>query len=438
MPVNYSIPSWLEQTPDVAGKFLSGVQVGAAIGEARNKLAAQQQQFAVEAQQKQDQITASALKEAQELNVQKAYNDQQISLKQQALQIADQKVGQETLKAAHQYQAQQQYKTDFADYKASNPDATDEEAARASMFKNIGMFGSGGGSVATALHSANRGGAPTTSVVTDSAGRSHTLARIPGSLAFTDLDRGGATGGDWQDRHDLTRKEKLQDRQFSSIDRKLTAAQKALDETPEPDPKSLILTKEYQQKKQRVADLSAQMDKLSGGTQSNQTPPTDEEAPPEATTTQQPLKVTGVRLKASEPAQAPTQAAPVEAPAQTVTPAARQVIRPQAQATTPAELPTSMVQETPLKVGKQPALGTDNSAAQMTQMAQEGTKRNISNMSAAKLRNAAEALGITVYDDPDGTFRVKTGGYDLGKKMSRKKVEQMIYDAANEQQVTLQ
>ncbi len=146
----YSLPPQLQQgAPDVAQKFLSGVQLGASIGEAKNRLAQSQQQFAVEAQQKQDQITASALKEAQELQVSKAYNDQQISLKQQALEIADKKVGAETIKAARQFQAQQSYQRDFQDELQRNG-GNQDAAAKTAMFKNLGMFGTGAGAATAA------------------------------------------------------------------------------------------------------------------------------------------------------------------------------------------------------------------------------------------------------------------------------------------------
>jgi hypothetical protein len=141
---NYTLPSWLQSDPTVPAKnWLTGVQVGAAIGEAKKKLAAQQQQFAVEAQQKQDQLTASALKEAQELQVSKAYNDQQVSLKQQQLKIADEKVGAEIQKAARQFQAQQAYQKDFESGVQSG--LSEDEAAKSAMFKNLSMFGSGTG-----------------------------------------------------------------------------------------------------------------------------------------------------------------------------------------------------------------------------------------------------------------------------------------------------
>jgi hypothetical protein len=146
----YSLPPQLQQgAPDVAQKFLSGVQLGASIGEAKNRLAQSQQQFAVEAQQKQDQITASALKEAQELAVSKAYNDQQISLKQQALEIADKKVGAETIKAARQFQAQQAYQKDFQDLVSTG--MSEDDAAKSAMFRNLGMFGTGAGGGAAAM-----------------------------------------------------------------------------------------------------------------------------------------------------------------------------------------------------------------------------------------------------------------------------------------------
>ena len=147
--MNYPLPSWLETSPnDVANKFVSGLQIGAQLGEARNRLAQQAQQSSIENQVTQEKLAASAMQQAQELQVKKAYEDQQVQLAQQKIAAAQQKVGLETQKAARQFQAQQQYQKDLQE--GLDMGLSDEEAARSSYFKNLVQFGSPAG-VASAM-----------------------------------------------------------------------------------------------------------------------------------------------------------------------------------------------------------------------------------------------------------------------------------------------
>ncbi len=149
MPSQFPLPSWLETRPDdIANKFATGVQIGAQLGEAKNRLAQQAQQSAVENQVTQDRMMASALQSQQELQVKKAYEDQQVSLAQQKIQAAQAKVGLETAKAARQFQAQQAYQRDYQ--AGIDMDLTPDEAARASYFKNLVQSGSPA-SVASAM-----------------------------------------------------------------------------------------------------------------------------------------------------------------------------------------------------------------------------------------------------------------------------------------------
>ena len=149
MPVSYPLPSWLQASPtDVANKFVSGLQIGAQLGEARNRLAHQAQQSSIENQVTQEKLAASAMQQAQELQVKKAYEDQQVQLAQQKIAAAQQKVGLETAKAARQFQAQQAYQRDYQ--AGLDMELEPEEAARASYFKNLVQFGSPAG-VASAM-----------------------------------------------------------------------------------------------------------------------------------------------------------------------------------------------------------------------------------------------------------------------------------------------
>ncbi len=188
----YQIPSWLQTSPEDSVKnYVSGLQIGAQLGEARNKLAQQAQQSAVENEVTATKLAQSAMQQQQELQVKKAYEDQQLSLKAQQVQAAQAKVQNETMKAAHQFQAQQSFQKDYQD--ALDSGMSPDEASRGAVFKNIGMFGTGA-AMASAIKAPNtRGGAPTTTVLTGADGRKHAMAYIPGSLAATDLDRGTPT-----------------------------------------------------------------------------------------------------------------------------------------------------------------------------------------------------------------------------------------------------
>lgn len=144
MATDYPLPSWIQTHPDdVANKFVSGLQIGATLGEARNRLQQQANQSAVENQLQQDKLTASTIQQTQELQVKKAYEDQQVSLATQKLDAAKQKIGLETMKAARQFQAQQSYQKDYQD--ALDSGLSKDEAAKGAMFKNLGMFSSGTG-----------------------------------------------------------------------------------------------------------------------------------------------------------------------------------------------------------------------------------------------------------------------------------------------------
>ncbi len=177
----YALPSWLETHPDdIANKFVSGVQIGAQLGEARNKLAQQAQQSAVENQITQDKLAASTLEQAQQLKVQQAYNDQQISLKQQQVEAAQQKVQNETLKAARMFQAQQGYQKDLQS--GLDMGLPQDEAVKASFFKNL-MPVVGGTAGASAIRGmTDRSSIPQTMDVPDIGGKQHRyIYRGPGS-----------------------------------------------------------------------------------------------------------------------------------------------------------------------------------------------------------------------------------------------------------------
>ncbi len=190
MPGQYQIPSWLETSPnDVANKFATGVQIGAQLGEARNRLAQQAQQSAVETQVTQDKLAASMLQQQQELNVKKAYEDQQVALAQQKIQAAQAKVGLETVKAARQFQAQQAYQKDYQ--AGLDMGLPEDEAARGSYFKNLVQFGSPA-SQASAMRPGKSSLAQVPQFMTSPSGAEIAYNPASGHFARTDTFRGNA------------------------------------------------------------------------------------------------------------------------------------------------------------------------------------------------------------------------------------------------------
>jgi hypothetical protein len=477
---NYSLPSWLEGDPTASAKnWLSGVQIGAAIGEAKNKLKAQQQQFAVEAQQKQDQVTASALKEAQELQVSKAYNDQQVSLKQQQLKIADEKVGAEIQKAARQFQAQQAYQKDFESGVQSG--LSEDEAAKSAMFKNLSMFGStGGGAMARSLtRGQNQAGMP--QFVTDPVSGAR-LAANPVTGRFIHLQQPKTTGNnlDWLSRHDMTRSEKLQDMQVQQLTKRRDAMQKIHDadeqgamasESQSKEPMSQRKAATYRTRQQQIDALDNQISSLLRGSQDWQgdytpvqrgqaqpsggstgvydfdpksggliprqsAPPSQEEAPKrfedeilneilqQYPDSDQKVSQGNQSQQTESPA---TQAAPADVQSQ-----------PQVKAD-----PTTQAapQESPLSVTKARPLGYDTSSTIATTQDRDRTKRSLSAMSAQKLMQAAKAIGLDweIYYDGGDAFRYNDHKSTARpKSLKRSKLESLIRDAADEKQLVIQ
>jgi len=213
MAQSYNLPSWLETQPgDIAKQFVSGLQVGAQLGEARNKLAASQQQAAMETQVKQQQLEANTLQQAQELQVSKAYKDQQIALQQQQIEAAQQKVALATAQAARQFQFQKSYQNRYGELVASGK--TPDESSRISMFENLPMFGTGAGAASAIRGVGNtQADIPQTMKFTDEKGNTHNiLFRGKGSTTH-DLDSKSNAGEVWQQHHDIVRSEKESDTQ---------------------------------------------------------------------------------------------------------------------------------------------------------------------------------------------------------------------------------
>lgn len=89
MPSEFSIPPWLDTRQyDPVGTFMRAYQTGAQISEAQTRLAEQQRQANMEAQARQEQLQQTALHDMVNIQVQKAYHDQQASLENERLKEA--------------------------------------------------------------------------------------------------------------------------------------------------------------------------------------------------------------------------------------------------------------------------------------------------------------------------------------------------------------
>jgi hypothetical protein len=81
MPI---IAPWLK-APDIAEDYLRGLALGQQAADTRQRLAAEQQRTAMEAQARQDTLQREALQEQQRIAIEKAYRDSEIGLQQQRL-----------------------------------------------------------------------------------------------------------------------------------------------------------------------------------------------------------------------------------------------------------------------------------------------------------------------------------------------------------------
>jgi len=314
MPTAYQIPEWLQTSPnDVATKFVSGLQIGAQLGEARNRLAQQAQQSAVENQVTQDKLASSMLQQQQELAVKKAYEDQQVNLAQQKIQAAQAKVGLETAKAARQFQAQKAYQTD---YQAGLDIGLDtEEAARASYFKNLVQFGSPAGA-ASAMRAPKNNAAQVPQIMTTPRGTEVAYNPGTGHFAVTDRAASKAPAANAFDRMD-----------YAALQRELGQLQKA-----NADPTAALMDKAgTEQRNARIQAITQQLQRIKSGASGAPASalPTggesDWDAPyggtpaPAAAPTKAPLKVSNFTVSNSAPAaSAPPAAAPAPTAAATI------------------------------------------------------------------------------------------------------------------------
>ena len=111
MPASYPIPPWLQTKPsDAAETFISAYHAGATVNIAKARLAQEQQQMEMEMQAKREAQAQQALRQQQELAMEKARTQAEIGLKQSALDQAQQKIKLTADAAARKYAAQEQYR----------------------------------------------------------------------------------------------------------------------------------------------------------------------------------------------------------------------------------------------------------------------------------------------------------------------------------------
>lgn len=134
------IPSFgsFAQTPNLASSFLGGAKLSADIAQDAARLQLQRQQLAQEAQQAQMQMQAKeaqaerqALRDQQEMEMEKAYKDAQIGLRQRELQGEEQVLQFKTQEAVQKSMAQQMYQSEAQKLidGGSNPQEAYQQAA---------------------------------------------------------------------------------------------------------------------------------------------------------------------------------------------------------------------------------------------------------------------------------------------------------------------
>jgi len=93
------IAPWLK-APDIAGEYLRGLAIGQQASQAQQRLQAEMERTAMEAEVRANTLKQQALQDAQRIQVTKAYHDAEIGLKQQQLQEVAQVNAQKTRQAA--------------------------------------------------------------------------------------------------------------------------------------------------------------------------------------------------------------------------------------------------------------------------------------------------------------------------------------------------
>src|ERR1051325_7558478 len=103
----YPIPNWLHGPPDPAQILLHSQQIGAEIAAQRARLQQQAQLEQIKLELEQEHEDRQSRQKQQELEIQKSYDEQQVGLRQKALEEAQQRIDQQVKAASQKYAAQQ-------------------------------------------------------------------------------------------------------------------------------------------------------------------------------------------------------------------------------------------------------------------------------------------------------------------------------------------
>lgn len=107
---NYPIPPWIRPPQNLAGEYAAGAALGAKIAMERERANQERQMFAIETQVRSEQAHQRALEHQQELQVEKAYHDQQLALRDRALAQQQTVIAVKNQQTARQFAAQQRFR----------------------------------------------------------------------------------------------------------------------------------------------------------------------------------------------------------------------------------------------------------------------------------------------------------------------------------------
>lgn len=111
---NYAIPPWLQPKSNPGEEYITAYRAGSAIAAEKAQLAQRAEEAGMQAQIRQQQLAQESRENAQRIEVESAYRSQQIGLRKQALDQAQQKIEAQAASAARRFAAQEAIKADIA------------------------------------------------------------------------------------------------------------------------------------------------------------------------------------------------------------------------------------------------------------------------------------------------------------------------------------
>ena len=192
MPIE--VPPWL-QAPDVGADYARGLQIGAQVSEARQRLDAQQSEASMRAQTESNQQQQEHALQQQRIATTDAYQQQQIQLRKQQLDQVKAMNDQKTASAARQFVAKQQWQTGFAKID-SDPNMTPEQkdAAKTSLTMSLApMMGMAGTEAASMLRDM-RPPKPTVPATVEDKGDFYQITQPNGSITMHAKPKPGSEG----------------------------------------------------------------------------------------------------------------------------------------------------------------------------------------------------------------------------------------------------